>query len=99
MANGVNRKRLSAFIARRKINALGLTVLTAASAIITLICAMTGFAHTDVLALVTIAMVVLCLVQYFRNRKGFRTMRAFKGKRRSQRPVAASTSENLHNSK
>ena len=99
MANGFNRKRLSAFIARRKINALGLTVLTAASAIITLICAMIGFTHTDVLALVTIAMVVLCLVQYFRSRKGFRTMRAFKGKRRSQRPVAASTSENLQNSK
>ena len=82
MANGVNRKKLASFIARRKINALGLTVLTAASAVITLICAMTGFTHTDMLAMVTIAMVILCLVQYFRNRKGFRTMRAFKGKRR-----------------
>lgn len=83
MANGINRKRLAAFIQRRKINALGITVLTAASAIITLVCAMTGFDHTDVLALVTIAMVVLCFVQYFRNRRGFRTMHAFKGKRRS----------------
>ena len=84
MAKGFNRKRLAAFIQRRKINALGLSVITAASAIITLICAMTGFAHTDILALVTIAMVVLCLVQYFRNRRGFRTMHAFKGKRRSR---------------
>lgn len=83
MANGINRKKLAAFIQRRKINALGITVLTAASAIITLVCAMTGFDHTDVLALVTIAMVVLCFVQYFRNRRGFRTMHAFKGKRRS----------------
>jgi len=82
MAKGINRKRLSAFIQRRKINALGLTVLTAASAIITLICAMTDFKHTDVLVLVTIAMVVLCLVQYFRNRRGFRTMHAFKGSRK-----------------
>lgn len=82
MANGVNRKRLAAFMARRKINSLGLTVITAASAIVTLICAMTGFTHTDMLALVTIAMIILCLLQYFRNRKGFRTMRAFKGKRR-----------------
>ena len=82
MANGVNRKRLAAFMARRKINSLGLTVITAASAIVTLICAMTGFKHTDMLALVTIAMIILCLLQYFRNRKGFRTMRAFKGKRR-----------------
>ena len=84
MANGVNRKRLAAFMARRRINALGLTVITTASVIITLICAMTNFEHTDVLALVTIAMVVLCLVQYFRNRRGFRTMHAFKGKRRSR---------------
>jgi len=83
MANGINRKRLAAFIQRRKINALGLTVITAASAIITLICSLTNFKHTDVLALVTIALVILCFVQYFRNRKGFRTMRAFKGKRRS----------------
>ena len=85
MANGVNRKKLSAFIQRRKINALGLTVLTAASVIITLICAMTSFAHTDVLVLVTIALVVLCLIQYFKNRRGFRTMYAFKGKRRSKK--------------
>ena len=82
MANGVNRKRLAAFMARRKINSLGLTVITAASAIGTLIWARTGFTHTDMLALVTIAMIILCLLQYFRNRKGFRTMRAFKGKRR-----------------
>lgn len=83
MAKGINRKKLTAFIQRRKINALGLTVITAASAVITLLCALTGFRHTDVLALVTIALVALCLVQYFRNRKGFRTMHAFKGKRRS----------------
>lgn len=79
MANGINRKKLAAFIQRRKINALGLTVITAASVIITLICALTDFKHTDVLALVTIAMVILCLIQYFRNRRGFRTMHAFKG--------------------
>lgn len=79
----LNKKKLAAFIQRRKINALGLTVITAASAVITLLCALTGFKHTDVLVLVTIAMVALCLVQYFRNRKGFRTMHAFKGKKRS----------------
>ena len=83
MAKAFNRKRLAAFIQRRKINALGLTMITAASAIITLICALTGFRHTDILAMVTIAMVVLCLIYYFRNRKGFRTMHAFKGKRRT----------------
>ena len=83
MAKAFNRKRLAAFIQRRKINALGLTMITAASAIITLICALTGFRHTDILAMVTIAMVALCLIYYFRNRKGFRTMHSFKGKRRT----------------
>jgi len=83
MSKGINRKRLAAFIQRRKINALGLTLITAASAVITLLCALTSFKHTDVIALVTIALVALCLVQYFRNRKGFRTMHAFKGKKRS----------------
>lgn len=79
MAKPFNRKKLAAFIQRRKINALGLTVLTTASAVITLVCAMTGFDHTDVLILVTIALVALCFMQYFRNRKGFKTMRDFKG--------------------
>lgn len=83
MSKAFNRKRLAAFIQRRKINALGLTVITASSAVITLICAMTGFAHTDVLVLVTIALIALCLIQYFRNRKGFKTMRSFKGKKRA----------------
>ena len=83
MSKAFNRKRLAAFIQRRKINALGLTVITSSSAVITLICAMTGFAHTDVLVLVTIALIALCLIQYFRNRKGFKTMRSFKGKKRA----------------
>lgn len=82
MAKAFNRKKLTAFIQRRKINALGLTVLTAASVLITLFCAMTDFAHTDILVLVSIAMVVLCLLQYFKNRRGFRTMRSFKGSRK-----------------
>ena len=59
MAKAFNRKRLAAFIQRRKINALGLTMITAASAIITLLCALIGFRHTDILAMVTIAMVAL----------------------------------------
>ena len=82
MAKSFNRNKLTAFIQRRKINALGLTVITAASVLITLFCALTNFAHTDVLVLATIAMIVLCLLQYFKNRKGFRTMHAFKGSRK-----------------
>ena len=78
MAKFFHRKKLTAFLQRRRINALGLTVITAASVIISLICVMTNFAHTDILILVSIVMVVLCLLQYFKNRKGFRTMHAFK---------------------
>ncbi|MBQ7886609.1 MAG: hypothetical protein IJ313_06920 [Clostridia bacterium] len=85
MPKAFNRKKFSAFVQRRKINALGLTVITTASALITLLCAMTGFAHTDILALVTIAMIALCFVQYFRNRRGFRTMRSFKGFRKKSK--------------
>ncbi len=85
MAKAFNRKKLSAFIQRRKINALGLTIITGASAVITLLCALTDFKHTDVLVLVTISMVVLCFIQYFRNRKGFRTMHKFKGLRRKSK--------------
>ena len=66
MTKFLNRKKLAAFIQRRKLNALGLTVLTAASVIISLICALTGFKHTDVLVLASIALVVLCLLQYFK---------------------------------
>ena len=84
MANKLNRRKLAAFIQRRKINALGLTVLTAASVIITLACALSGFKHTDIIALVTIALVALCLLQYFKNRRGFRTLHAFKGSRKKQ---------------
>lgn len=84
MANKLNRRKLAAFIQRRKINALGLTVLTAASVIITLLCALSGFRHTDIIALVTIVLVVLCLLQYFKNRRGFRTLHAFKGSRKKQ---------------
>lgn len=82
MPRKLNRERLKAFIARRKINALGLTVITAASALITLYCALTGFKRTDVLVLVTIAMIVLCLIQAFKNKKPFRTMKSFRGWRK-----------------
>ena len=84
MTKFLNRKKLAAFIQRRKLNALGLTVLTAASVIISLICALTGFKHTDVLVLASIALVVLCLLQYFKNRKGFRTMHTFRVSRKKK---------------
>jgi len=79
MPRKFNKSRLKAFIARRKINALGLTIITAASVLITLLCALTGFKRTDVLAVVTILLVLLCLLQAFKYRKSFRTMKSFRG--------------------
>lgn len=85
MPGKLNKQVIKSFIARRKINALGLTLITAASAVITLICALTNFAHTDVIAIVTVALVLLCLVQSVKMRKAFRTIRKFKGWRKKNK--------------
>jgi len=84
MSRKFNKERLKAFIARRKINALGLTLITAGSALITLYCALTGFKRTGILIFVTIALVALCLLQAFKTRKPFRTMKSFKGWRKKR---------------
>ncbi len=74
MPKPLNREKLKAFIQRRRINALGLAVITAASAVITLVCALTGFPHTDILVIVTVLLVVLCVVQLLKYRRRFRTI-------------------------
>jgi len=84
MARKLNRERLKAFIDRRKINALGLTIITAASIAITLICAMIGFKRTDVLVVVSALLILLCLLQSFKYRRSFRTMKSFKGLRKKK---------------
>ena len=85
MANKLNRERLKAFILRRKLNAFGLLSITVASVLITLLCALIGFPRTDILAGVTVLLVVLCFVQAFRMRSSFRTIRSFKGSRKKKR--------------
>jgi len=82
---GLNKKSLRAFIQRRKINALGLLVLTFASAIITILCALRGFARTDILAMVTAALVILCLIQEVKLKRSFRTIPSFKGSRKKRK--------------
>jgi len=84
MPRKFNRNSLKAFIARRKTNALGITIITAASVLITLICAMTGFKHTDVLFIVSVLLVLLCLLQAFKYRRSFRTMKSFRGYRKKK---------------
>lgn len=85
MANKLNREKLKAFILRRKLNAFGLLVITIFSAVVTLICALVGFARTDILALVTVLLVLLCFIQSIKMRKSFRTIRSFKGSRKKKK--------------
>jgi len=85
MASTINRERLKAFLLRRKLNAFGLLIITTLSAVITLICALTGFARTDILVVVTVLLVVLCFIQAWRMRRSFRTIRSFKGSPRRKK--------------
>ena len=85
----INKAVLKAFLPRRKINALGLIVITAASAIFTLLGALTGFARTDILAIITVLMILLCLLQMMKNGRGFRTLRSYKAMRKKKRDPQA----------
>lgn len=70
----LNKAVLRAFIQRRRINALGLLIITAVSAVSTLLCALTGFARTNILVIITVLLIALCLSQLLCRRKGFRTL-------------------------
>ena len=72
------KDRLRAFIQRRKVNALSLLIITFACAVTTVLCALRGHAHTDILTAVTILLVILCLIQEIKLRKSYRTMKSFK---------------------
>ena len=85
----INKAVLKAFIQRRKINALGLIVITAASAIFTLLGALTGFARTDILAIITVLVTLLCLLQMMTNGRRFRTVRSYNAMRKKKRDPQA----------
>ena len=68
------RQRFKNFILRRKLNTLGLLVITLMSGLITLACALRGFAYTDILLIVTVLLVVLCFVQGIKLKKSFLTL-------------------------
>lgn len=84
MAKKFNRERFKEFVLRRKLNAFGLLAVTLMSAIITLICALRGFARTNVLVVVTVLLVLLCLLQAIKMRKCFRTIPKFRGSRKKR---------------
>lgn len=85
----VNREKLREFIQRRRINTFGLFVLTALSAAVTLLGVLTGFSRTNILAFVTIMLLLLCAVQLYKLRRSFRTIRSFKGMRKRRSGDAA----------
>ena len=87
MKKPLNREKLRAFIQRRRINAAGLLVITLFSAVITVICAFKHFPRTDLLAVVTLLLVVLCFIQELKLRRSFRNLRSFKGFHRRKKPV------------
>jgi len=78
MPKMLNKTRLKAFLSRRKSNSLGLIIITGASALITLICALTNYKRTEVLVFVTVFLIILCLIQAYKNKKAFRTMKSSK---------------------
>jgi Ca2+/Na+ antiporter len=78
----MNRRHLKDFLARRKINTLGLFIITLISLIITVICVMTGFKRSNILIMVTVFLFALCVFFYFRKKKVYTTYkyRRFKKK-------------------
>lgn len=77
------RQRFKNFILRRKLNVLGLLVITVMSSLITLVCAIRGFVYTDILFIVSLLLVALCFVQSIKLKKSFRTIpQHFKASRR-----------------
>jgi len=88
MAARFNKEKFRAFLLRRKLNAFGLLSITVMSALITLICALTGMSSRklDLLVWVTIALVLLCFIQAFKMRRSFRTIRSKSLHRKKKKP-------------
>ena len=86
MGKMINRKKLGEFFMRRKLNFLSLISVTLISIAVTVICMITGFVRDRLIMLVTISalLVLLCVIQSFRMKSSFRTMKAFKGKRKAR---------------
>lgn len=82
----MSRAKFKEFLMRRKINAFTLLTLTVFSAVITFLCALAGFSRTDVLVGVTLGLIALCIMQAYKLRSSYRTMRMFRGTRKKRRP-------------
>ena len=87
MANDINKKRLREFFFRRRINFVTLLVITLLSIAATIVCRLAGFipGRLVILELVSLLLLILCVIQTYRMRRSFRTMKEFKGKRKKVR--------------
>ena len=87
MKHRINRERIKAFVLRKKANFFGLLAITALSVVITLLASLSGFRRTGILAVVSVLLVFLCLLQLYKMRSSYRTMHSFRGfrKRKGER--------------
>ena len=90
MGKNVNKKKLSEFFMRRKLNLLSLVSITLLSIAVTVLCLITGFIRerVGILALISALLVILCIIQTLRMKSSFRTMKDFKGKRKKKKEEA-----------
>ncbi|MBR5287513.1 MAG: hypothetical protein IKU34_02845 [Clostridia bacterium] len=86
MGKRINRKTLGEFFVRRKLNLLSLLSITLLSIVVTVVCLITGFIRerVGILVFVSVMLMILCIIQTFRMKSSFRTMKDFKGKRKKK---------------
>ena len=85
--------KLREFIQRRRINTIGVFILTLFSLVLTILGALVSFPRTYILAFVTVMLVLLSAVQIIKLRSGFRTIRDFHGYRRRRKHVGREQAE------
>ena len=85
--------KLREFIQRRRINTIGVFLLTLLSLVLTILGALFSFPRTYILAFVTVMLTLLSAVQIFKLRSGFRTIRDFRGFRRRKKHIGDEQAE------
>ena len=85
--------KLREFIQRRRINTIGVFILTLLSLVLTIFGALVSFPRTYVLAFVTVMLTLLSALQIFKLRSGFRTIRDFRGSRRRRKHIGSEQTE------
>ena len=85
--------KLREFIQRRRINTIGVFMLTLLSLVLTIVGALVSFPRTYILAFVTVMLTLLCAMQVLKLRKGFRTIRDFRGSRRRRKHIGSEQAE------